>query len=200
MQKLFKLSGLSLAAMLVATTPALAELTVDSATYKVGKTTHLGSVGQQVPSDASLVKLMQIMRMAQMMQTMAGSQGEMLESAMQMALKDKGLDELTATQKQQIEEVLTKYTQQMLTETNSKIIDIAQQHFLVVAKKHYNQAEVDAQIQFYSSDIGQSILDKQPEFMQEYMMAMMPEAMTAAIEAREKLTPKLMQDLRQILK
>lgn len=69
-----------------------------------------------------------------------------------------------------------------------------------MAKNHYTQAEVDAQIAFYNTEVGQSILDKQPKLMQEYMKVLTPEVIEIANATREKLTPQLEKDLEAIFR
>ncbi|SUD90506.1 Uncharacterized protein conserved in bacteria [Psychrobacter phenylpyruvicus] len=103
--------------------------------------------------------------MTEMMQSISVTQSDMMASIIESTLKQKDLEQMTAKQRQEMTRVLTRYTQQMLAETNKATVELAQKHFITVAKNHYTQAEVDAQIAFFSTEVGQSILDKQPKMM-----------------------------------
>lgn len=187
--------------------PAYAELKNNSSTVTISpvgsvstKSIINGTNKQQVPSDSSLIKLLEITRMADMMQSVSGTQSDMMASIIESTLKQEDLEQMTAKQRQEMMRVLTQYSQQMLAETNKATVEMAQKHFITVAKNHYTQAEVDAQIAFYSTQMGQSILDKQPKLMQEYMKVLTPEVVEIANATREKLTPQLEKDLEAIFK
>ncbi|WP_296202073.1 DUF2059 domain-containing protein [Psychrobacter sp. UBA3962] len=202
--KLFTIASFSIMAWQL---PAHAELKNNSSTVTI---THVGSVNtksiingknkQQVPSDTSLIKLLEITRMADMMQSVSGTQSDMMASIIESTLKQEDLEQMTPKQRQEMMRVLTQYSQQMLAETNKATLEMAQKHFITVAKNHYTQAEVDAQIAFYSTEVGQSILDKQPKLMQEYMKVLTPEVIKIANATREKLTPQLEKDLEAIFR
>jgi len=187
--------------VLMAVTPAYAELTINSSTGKTAPSSiKTLSHAQQVPSEASLIKLLEVTRMVDMMQSMSSTQSEMMSPIIESALKQKDLAQMTDQQRQEVSRVLTQYSQQLLADTNQVLLDVAQKQFVGVAKKHYTQAEVDAQIAFYSTEVGQSILDKQPKLMQEYMKVLVPEVMQVTNATSEKLMPKLIKDLDAILK
>lgn len=187
--------------------PANAELKNNSSTVTISpvgsvsaKSIINGTNKQQVPSDTSLIKLLEITRMADMMQSVSGTQSDMMASIIKSTLKQEDLEQMTAKQRQEMMRVLTQYSQQMLAETNKATVEMAQKHFITVAKNHYTQAEVDAQIAFYNTEVGQSILDKQPKLMQEYMKVLTPEVIEIANATREKLTPQLEKDLEAIFR
>lgn len=202
--KLFTIASFSIMAWQL---PAHAELKNNSSTVTISP---VGSVSvksiinstnkQQVPSDTSLIKLLEITRMADMMQSVSGTQSDMMASIIESTLKKEDLEQMTAKQRQEMMRVLTQYSQQMLAETNKATVEMAQKHFITVAKNHYTQAEVDAQIAFYNTEVGQSILDKQPKLMQEYMKVLTPEVIEIANATREKLTPQLEKDLEAIFR
>ena len=187
--------------------PAHAELKNNSSTVTISpvgsvsaKSIIKGTNKQQVPSDTSLIKLLEITRMADMMQSVSGTQSDMMAFIIESTLKQEDLEQMTAKQRQEMMRVLTQYSQQMLAETNKATVEMAQKHFITVAKNHYTQAEVDAQIAFYNTEVGQSILDKQPKLMQEYMKVLTPEVIEIANATREKLTPQLEKDLEAIFR
>lgn len=200
-QKLLAVSAISLIAWQL---PAHAEVKNSSSTITIRPVDSVSAKSivnkQQAPSDASLIKLLEITRMSDMMQSVSGTQSDMMASIIESTLKQKDVEQMTAKQRQEMTRVLTRYSQQMLLETNKAIVEVAQKHFITVAKNHYTQAEVDAQIAFYSTEVGQSILDKQPKLMQEYMKVLTPEIMEIANATREKLTPQLEKDLKAIFK
>lgn len=202
-QKLLMVSGLSLFTLQL---PAHAELVISSGAEPVATASQVSksitsSVNKkQAPSDESLIKLLEVTRMAEMMQSMAGSQNDMMESIIQSTLKQEDLEQMTEQQRQQLTQVLTQYTQQMLAGTNEATVEIAQKYFVTVAKNHYTQAEVDAQIAFYSTEVGQSILDKQPKLIQEYTRVLLPEVIQIANATHDKLAPQLEKDLEAIFK
>lgn len=202
--KLFTIASFSIMAWQL---PAHAELKNNSSTVTISpvgsvspKSIINGTNKQQVPSDTSLIKLLEITRMADMMQSVSGTQSDMMASIIESTLKQEDLEQMTAKQRQEMMRVLTKYSQQMLAETNKATVEMAQKYFITVAKNHYTQAEVDAQIAFYNTEVGQSILDKQPKLMQEYMKVLTPEVIEIANATREKLTPQLEKDLEAIFK
>ena len=187
--------------------PAHAELKNNSSTVTISpvgsvsaKSIIKGTNKQQVPSDTSLIKLLEITRMADMMQSVSGTQSDMMAFIIESTLKQEDLEQMTAKQRQEMMRVLTQYSQQMLAETNKATVEMAQKHFITVAKNHYTQAEVDAQIALYNTEVGQSILDKQPKLMQEYMKVLTPEVIEIANATREKLTPQLEKDLEAIFR
>ncbi|SJM71893.1 DUF2059 domain-containing protein [Psychrobacter piechaudii] len=187
--------------------PAHAELKNNSSTVTISpvgsvsaKSIIKGTNKQQVHSDTSLIKLLEITRMADMMQSVSGTQSDMMAFIIESTLKQEDLEQMTAKQRQEMMRVLTQYSQQMLAETNKATVEMAQKHFITVAKNHYTQAEVDAQIAFYNTEVGQSILDKQPKLMQEYMKVLTPEVIEIANATREKLTPQLEKDLEAIFR
>lgn len=198
--KLLAIAGISLAAWQI---PAHAELKINSSTSTVSPTVPKGIVSannQQAPSEESLIKLLEITRMADMMQSVSATQNDMMGSIIESTLEQEDLEQMTEQQRQEMMRMLTQYSQQILTETNKATVEVAQKHFVTVAKKHYTQAEVDAQIAFYSTEVGQSILDKQPKLMQEYMRVLTPEVIQVANATREKLAPQLEKDLKAIFK
>ena len=202
--KLFTIASFSIMAWQL---PAHAELKNNSSTVTISpvgsisaKSIINGTNKQQVPSDTSLIKLLEITRMADMMQSVSGTQSDMMASIIESTLKQEDLEQMTAKQRQEMMRVLTQYSQQMLAETNKATVEMAQKHFITVAKNHYTQAEVDAQIAFYNTEVGQSILDKQPKLMQEYMKVLTPEVVEIANATREKLTPQLEKDLEAIFR
>ena len=74
---------------------------------------------------------------------------------------------------------------------NQQVVDV----YVKTAKQHFNQKEVDAQIAFYSSDVGQSIIDKQPDMMKDYMAQIMPIVMDSTMQKMRDIMPRMVADL-----
>ena len=72
---------------------------------------------------------------------------------------------------------------------NQQIVDV----YVQTAKQHFNQEEVDAQIAFYSSEVGQNIIDKQPSMMKDYMAQVMPIVMESTMKKSEMLCQEWLQ-------
>ena len=66
------------------------------------------------------------------------------------------------------------------------------------AKQHFDQAEVDAQIAFYSSEAGQSIINKQPAMMKDYMTKVMPIVMESTMEKVQDIMPRMAADIKAL--
>lgn len=69
------------------------------------------------------------------------------------------------------------------------------QAYLAAAKAHYNQQEVNALIGFYDTQIGQSILEKNPKVTSEFLKASLPDEaeMKQTTEQLEELMPQIKQ-------
>ena len=87
------------------------------------------------------------------------------------------MKDLTPTQQQQVIEIINRNLSNILNDVKPQMIQLSQQGFIEASKKYYTQEEVDAQIEFYSSPVGQRIIQKQPEVMQNYMSTVMPAVM-----------------------
>ena len=70
------------------------------------------------------------------------------------------------------------------------------QAYISAAKTYYTQAEVDAQIKFYDTEMGQSILAKQPQITAAFLQQSLPED-TSATEAQ---LGELLPQMKQIIK
>ena len=70
------------------------------------------------------------------------------------------------------------------------------QAYISAAKAYYTQAEVDAQIAFYDTPVGQSILDKQPQVAAAFLKQSMPDDMS---ETESQLS-ELLSQVKKIIK
>ncbi len=86
---------------------------------------------------------------------------------------------------------LGKQLQANNTQLSSKYIQTVQQT--------YTQEEVDAQIAFYGSPVGQQILKKQPQLLQNYMTAVIPTLQQQIEITMKGLIPKLKADVNRVI-
>lgn len=150
------------------------------------------------PTDASLAKLMQVMDMDNMMNSMLKNSENMLANTMRQVPLP--IENLSASQHQQVRGVMTNYSNKMLQELNTpELREQVRQAFIKAAKQGYTQAEVDAQINFYGSRVGQSIIQKQPQVMQNYIQTVMPLIMQRSMQASQKYIPQMQQELEAIV-
>lgn len=124
------------------------------------------SVQAAVPTDASLAKLIEVTKVIEQLdETFSIEQmndmfnGDSTESIAQETLAPLA-DE--AIQSNKVDDEGLEYFNQLFVESYKKA-------YIKAAKKHYNQQEVDALIDFYSSDIGRGIASKQSVFAKDYI-------------------------------
>ncbi|WP_230656106.1 DUF2059 domain-containing protein [Psychrobacter sp. I-STPA10] len=161
----------------------------------------MGSVSAQAatPTDASITKLMQVMHMSEMMEHMLGSKSDMIQSMVQAQIQKSDTTPITPAQRQQINNIVDKNISQMLAKIEPQVNQLAQKGFIDAAKQYYTQQEVDAQIEFYSSAVGQSIVEKQPEVMQAYMVNIMPEIMGIMDKQMQVTMPVMIKELDAVI-
>lgn len=153
------------------------------------------------PSDASLQKLMQLMQFDKTVNEMNQQSKGMVDEAVRQAFTGNiPADKLSASQKQQLQTVVSDFAQKMLAEQNTPAM--RQQlinAYLATAKATYTQAEVNAMIEFYGSPIGQAVTAKQSAFGTAYMQKIMPIMLDNQQKTMQKLMPELQQQLEKIV-
>lgn len=153
------------------------------------------SVQAAVPTDASLMKLIEVTKVIETMNDMS-SDSEVTEQVMQTMLASMPDNELTAAQRKRFDEIVLKYSKEMTSKDNVESLNRQITNaYIQSAKQHFNQQEVDAQIAFYSSQVGQSIIDKQPAMMKDYMAKIMPVVMESTMRKMQEVMPKMAADL-----
>lgn len=153
------------------------------------------SVQAAVPTDASLLKLIEVTKVIETMNDMS-SDSEVTEQVMQTMLASMPDNELTAAQRKRFDEIVLKYSKEMTSKDNVESLNRQITNaYIQSAKKHFNQQEVEAQIAFYSSQVGQSIIDKQPAMMKDYMAKIMPVVMESTMKKMQEVMPKMAADL-----
>lgn len=148
-----------------------------------------------VPTDASVLKLVEVTKVVETMNGMSDN-SEMIEQAMLASIPNK---ELNAAQRQRFDEIVRKYSKEMTDKNeaeklNKKVIDA----YVQSAKQHFTQKEIDAQIAFYSSQTGQSIIDKQPAMMKDYMAKIMPIVMESTMKRMQEVMPKMAAEIKAL--
>jgi len=156
------------------------------------------SVQAAVPTDASLLKLIEVTKVVEMMNDMSGESG-ITDQVTQSVLSSLSTDNLSTEQRQRLEDIVSKYTQEMIdgsdrVSMNQQIVDV----YVQAAKQHFNQEEVDAQIDFYSSKTGQNIIDKQPSMMKDYMAQVMPIVMESTMKKVRDVMPRMAADIKAL--
>lgn len=145
------------------------------------------------PTKEQLLKLFEVMRIRDQMQSMRKIVPMMVQSQIQEQLKtmnsqmDPG-SKLTADQRAAMDRLIRKYVEKAvnLYPVEEMIDDIT-----LLYQEHLTREDVDAMIVFYSSPAGQHLLDAQPKIAQEYM----PLVMKRAAERTKTLTAEMMKDM-----
>lgn len=110
-----------------------------------------------VPTDASLLRLIEVTKVVEQLNDMFnGNAADMTAQETLVPLADEAIEFHKIDDNEGLE-----YFNQLLMEAYKTA-------YIKVAKKHYNQQEINAQIDFYSSDIGQSLVSKQAVFTKDY--------------------------------
>ena len=162
---------------------------------------------KQAPTDVSIIKLMQVMHIDEQIQSIVNGQQAAIDAintqTQQQAKKgsqqinDKSLNKRQRQLQEQIQSVLGQYAKIMSNgigdATDAQTLT---QAYISAAKTYYTQAEVDAQIKFYDTEMGQSILAKQPQITAAFLQQSLPED-TSATEAQ---LGELLPQMKQIIK
>lgn len=208
--------GLAFASTAVMT-PAYAELIVydqpsqkiNSVGQNIGSQVYAPQVSdRQLPSDTSIIKLMQVMHIDEQITGIINGQQaaiDVINSQTTNAKQSTAGDKLNKRQRElqtKIQGVLGQYTK-IMGEGIDQATDseTMTQAYITAAKAHYSQTEVDAQIKFYDTPVGQSILAKQPQvtaaFLQQSLSNEMD--MSATKEQLSQLIPQMKQIIKDIL-
>ena len=156
------------------------------------------SVQAAVPTDASLLKLIKVTKVVEMMNDMSSDSG-ITDQVTQSMLSSLPVNNLSTDQRQRLEGIVSKYSKEMTDNSdrdsvNQQVIKV----YMETAKQHFDQAEVDAQIAFYSSKAGQSIINKQPAMMKDYMTKVMPIVMESTMEKVQDIMPRMAADIKAL--
>ena len=189
---------------------ANAELIVHSEPNRVSKGTNniaKQQMNKQAPTDVSIIKLMQVMHIDEQIQSIVNGQQAAIDAintqtknqnqSSNQRASDQPLNKRQRELQEQIQSVLGQYTK-IMTEGigNAADAQTLTQAYISAAKTYYTQAEVDAQIKFYDTAVGQSILAKQPQITAAFLQQSLPED-TSETEAQ---LSELLPQMKQIIK
>lgn len=189
---------------------ANAELIVHSEPNRVSKGTNniaKQQMNKQTPTDVSIIKLMQVMHIDAQIQSIVNGQQAAIDAintqtknhnqSSNQRASDQPLNKRQRELQEQIQSVLGQYTK-IMTEGigNAADAQTLTQAYISAAKTYYTQAEVDAQIKFYDTAVGQSILAKQPQITAAFLQQSLPED-TSETEAQ---LSELLPQMKQIIK
>ena len=189
---------------------ANAELIVHSEPNRVSKGTNniaKQQMNNQAPTDVSIIKLMQVMHIDAQIQSIVNGQQAAIDAintqtknqnqSSNQRASDQQLNKRQRELQEQIQSVLGQYTK-IMTEGigNAADAQTLTQAYISAAKTYYTQAEVDAQIKFYDTAVGQSILAKQPQISAAFLQQSLPED-TSETEAQ---LSELLPQMKQIIK
>lgn len=147
------------------------------------------------PTTEQLNKLFQAMRIREQMQSYVKT----LPATTQQMIKEQGDafaaqapdgKPLTPEQREQIQRVISKFTEKALTlyPQDEMIADMRS-----IYRRHLTREDVNAYIAFYSTPAGQHLLDMAPLVMKEYV----PMVMKRTQERSRVLTAEMMKELEQ---
>ena len=128
----------------------------------------------QQPTKEQLVKLFELMRVHQQVQSMMTMMRSMMQQQVSAQIKERAgkipSGSLTADQQAAIAKISDKYMQKAFN-----IIDIDEllDDMAGIYQRHISRSDVDALIAFYSTPAGQHLLDAQPVILKEYMPVIM---------------------------
>lgn len=154
----------------------------------------------QIPSDESLKKLVQVQQMDKTFSEMMEQTKGVMSQAIEQATKDSlANQELTATQQQQVQDAIGEFMQKSIDLQNQPQVREQFIHaFIETAKTTYSQAEVNSMIEFYGSNIGQSVIAKQSQFGKAYLEKIMPVVMKNQQQTLQELMPAFEQKIEKI--
>lgn len=182
------------------TTAAQNTLSTQNGTTQNGTIQNGILVNQQIPTDASVLKLMQVMHVDEQIDAIINGQQAVSDILEEQGNKSR-VNEAKLNKRQRelaknMQGVLSQYTRILaggVQGTANK--EELTQAYLAAAKAHYNQQEVNALIGFYDTQIGQSILEKNPKVTSEFLKASLPDEaeMKQTTEQLEELMPQIKQ-------
>jgi len=182
------------------TTAAQNTISTQNGTTQNGTIQNGILVNQQIPTDASVLKLMQVMHVDEQIDAIINGQQAVSDILEEQGNKSR-VNEAKLNKRQRelaknMQGVLAQYTKILaggVQGTANK--EELTQAYLAAAKAHYNQQEVNALIGFYDTQIGQSILEKNPKVTSEFLKASLPDEaeMKQTTEQLEELMPQIKQ-------
>ena len=157
---------------------------------------------KQAPTDVSIIKLMQVMHIDEQIQSIVNGQQAAIDAINMQTqnqaqnsnqqANDKPLNKRQRELQAQIQSVLGQYAKIMSNgigdATDAQTLT---QAYISAAKTYYTQAEVDAQIKFYDTEMGQSILAKQPQITAAFLQQSLPQDTSETENQLSELLPQM---------
>ena len=174
-----------------------------SSPYSVNNIDKEQTVGSQLATDISIIKLMQVMHIDEQIQSIVdGKQADIDAINTQTQTQqtsDKPLNKRQLELQNQIQSVLGQYAKIMTNGIGDTAdIQTLTQAYISAAKTYYTQAEVDAQIKFYDTTVGQNILAKQPQITAAFLKQSLPDDTSATEAQLSELLPQMKQIVKSI--
>ncbi|WAI88317.1 hypothetical protein SC65A3_01782 [Psychrobacter sp. SC65A.3] len=172
--------------------------TVTSAPYNVRKIDDPQSVNRPLPTDISIIKLMQVMHIDEQIQSIVDGKQAAINAintqTQNQQVTDEPLNKRQRELQNQIQSVLGQYAKIMTNGMgNTADIQTLTQAYISAAKTYYTQAEVDAQIKFYDTAVGQNILAKQPQITAAFLKQSLPQDTSETENQLSELLPQMKQ-------
>ena len=152
------------------------------------------------PTDTSIVKLMEVMHIDEQIESIVNGQQAAIDAINVQtqnrteSVSDGNLNKRQQALQEQIQKVLGQYAK-IMTNTIGDTTDkqTLTQAYINAAKTYYTQAEVDAQIDFYDTVMGQSILSKQPQITAAFLKQSLPDDTSETEAQLGELLPQMQQ-------
>jgi len=152
------------------------------------------------PTDTSIIKLMEVMHIDEQIESIVNGQQAAIDAINVQtqnrteSVGDGKLNKRQQALQEQIQKVLGQYAK-IMTNTIGDTTDkqTLTQAYINAAKTYYTQAEVDAQIDFYDTVMGQSILSKQPQITAAFLKQSLPEDTSETEAQLGELLPQMQQ-------
>ena len=177
--------------------------TVIAIPYTVSKINELERVNSPLPTDVSIIKLMQVMHIDEQIQSIVDGKQAAINAintqTQNQQINDKPLNKRQRELQNQIQSVLGQYAKIMTNGIgNTADIQTLTQAYISAAKTYYTQAEVDAQIKFYDTVVGQNILAKQPQITAAFLKQSLPQDTPETESQLSELLPQMKQIVKGI--
>jgi hypothetical protein len=166
----------------------------EQASRQAAATTTVPS--DQQPTQEQLIKLFEVMRIKQQMQSMRQIVPSMVQQQIQSAMKQTESQlpagsKLTPEQREKMQAIMSKYVGKAmdLYPADEMMTDMSG-----IYQKHLSKDDVDALIVFYSSPAGQHLLDAQPAIAQEFM----PIVMAKVTQRSQAMTREMVKEMAEV--
>ena len=174
-----------------------------SSPYSVKNTNKEQTVSNQLATDISIIKLMQVMHIDEQIQSIVDGKQAAIDAintqTQTQQTSDKPLNKRQLELQNQIQSVLGQYAKIMTNGIGDTAdIQTLTQAYISAAKTYYTQAEVNAQITFYDTTVGQNILAKQPQITAAFLKQSLPDDTSATEAQLSELLPQMKQIVKSI--